>query len=146
MEDSFYANMVAMNNDEFADALLKLRDELPFTPRAYHNKDGDCLEILWSNEDFVAQRIDPLVTVYYGRESNELVGCVIKGLTTRLQQYLQQSPGLIIEVNDGDLTLSQFFRAQQFKAGDKVHALTYRKLRERVESLPEVPTLDVCNT
>ncbi len=135
-----------MNNDDFANALLNLRDESPFAPRAYHNKDGDCLEILWSDEDFVAERIDPLVTVYCGRESNELVGCVIKGLTTRLQEFLQQSPGLIIEVNDGDLTLGQFFHAQQYKSGDKIHAITYRKLRERVESLPEFPTLEVCGT
>lgn len=71
-----------MTNDQFETTLLSLRDPCSFTPRAFCNKQGDCVEFLFSDEEFVGQRIDSLVTIYYGQQSGELVGCVIKMRST----------------------------------------------------------------
>lgn len=133
-----------MTKDQFEETLLNLRDPSPFTPRAFHNKQGDSVEFLFSDEDFVAERIDSLVTVYYGQHSGELVGCVIKGCTTRLQDFLKENPGLLIEVSDGGISLAHFFAAKQYKSGDKVHQIAYKKLREQAERYHDMAVLELC--
>ena len=40
-----------------------------FEAHAIYNPDGDCIEFFISNESFIAERVDDLVSVYYGRTS-----------------------------------------------------------------------------
>jgi hypothetical protein len=81
-----------MTTNEFADlAMARVEPARPFETQVLYDPDGDCIEFLISNEGFFAERIDSLVTVYYGRESGEIVGSLIKGVrriiarATRLQ-------------------------------------------------------------
>src|SRR5437016_1637070 len=56
-------------------------NEGAFEPMATYDPDGDCIEFLASNESFRRERLDSLVTVYIGRESNEVIGSFIKGVS-----------------------------------------------------------------
>ena len=47
-----------------------------FTPSAYYNKVGDCVEFIASPDRFYAERIDDLVTVYYSYETREIASAV----------------------------------------------------------------------
>lgn len=63
-----------------------------FKPMAVYDRDGDCIEFLFSNESYYAQRFDSLVTVFYGRESGEIVGSLIKGVKTLIKDVLKHTP------------------------------------------------------
>jgi hypothetical protein len=68
-----------LTNDEFAArvlALAKLAE--PFTPHAYYDSDGDCIEFLARPDNFHAERIDDLITVYRSEETGEVIGCLLK--------------------------------------------------------------------
>ena len=68
-------------NDAFTKALMsQVPAEPPPTPLIFLNHDGDCIEVLVSNDNYRAERIDSLVTVYWNRESGELVGALVKGI------------------------------------------------------------------
>src|SRR4051812_17661597 len=72
-----------------------------FEPIASFNPDGDCFEFIATNETFRAERLDSLVTVYIGRESKEVVGCLIKGVSKFVRDVLGDYPSLRIEIQDG---------------------------------------------
>jgi hypothetical protein len=49
-----------------------------FRPFAQYDSDQDSLEFLASNESFYAQPVDELVTIYYGHETDNVVGLRLK--------------------------------------------------------------------
>lgn len=102
-------------------------------PRAFYNEDGDCVEFLVSNEGFYGERIDNLVTVYYGRESGAIVGGLIKDIKRFVQRILKECPGFVIEVEDGPVKLAYLFTAGMWKQGDSVRLHKYKKLRDAAE-------------
>ena len=53
-----------------------------------------------------AERIDSLVTVYIGRESNEVVGSLIKGVSSYIKGVVDRFPGFKIEIEDGRIKLN----------------------------------------
>ena len=62
-------------NDAFAQRVLSLVSPEPWSgPKAFFNSDGDCIELLLSNDSYRARRLDSLVTVYESRDNGELVG------------------------------------------------------------------------
>ena len=67
-------------NASFEELVLeKAKEAPPFRPTAHYDADGDCIEFIMTDESFYAERIDPLVTVYYGEDTKEIVGSLISG-------------------------------------------------------------------
>ena len=78
-----FFNRCSVSEKDFADVVMEAASSAEtFEPMAVYDQDGDCIEFLFSNESYYAQRFDSLVTVYYGRESGEIVGSLIKGVKT----------------------------------------------------------------
>jgi hypothetical protein len=121
-------------SQSFADRVLELSDPMkPFKPEAYYDADGDCIEFIISGDDFYAERIDELVTVYYSRDSNQIIGTLIKGVTAFLKAVEQKLPGLCVEVKDGPVRLEHLFLAKKWTTGDRVTTIKYEKLIEIAE-------------
>lgn len=128
--------MTAMSNADFAKAVIRIAGPpKPFEPVAYYDRDGDCIEFIAKPEPFYAERVDGLVTVYYGQESKEIVGSLIKGVSRFLPKVFAQCPGSRILIKDGRVRLEHLFLAQVFMASesDKLPTLTYEKLIEVAE-------------
>ena len=52
-----------------------------FTPTPHYAQEGDYLVLFFQDVPCYAQRIDPLLTVYYSNDRSDLVGFKIKGLS-----------------------------------------------------------------
>ncbi len=87
-----------------------------FHPNAIYSRQGDCIEFLISNESFRAERLDHLVTVYYGRESRDVVGSLIKGVSSFIAEMIQRNPGFRIDIEGGRVKLSHLFTARIWKS------------------------------
>src|SRR5438445_8425117 len=102
-----------MSNAEFADLVLsQVPKDHTFTPTAYYDPDGDCIEFIAAPDSFYGERIDALVTVYRSQETHEVVGSLIKGVRKFLRKVLERSPGFKIEVRDGRIKLTHLFTAR----------------------------------
>lgn len=121
------------SNDWFAEAVMTdFADRLgEFEPAAFYDPDGDCIEFLASPEPYKRHRLDKWVTVYQGRDSNDIVGSLIKNVRELLKKY----PGLDIEVRGGRVYLAHIFRAPAWSEGDPVKRSTYRALIAKLDSL-----------
>ena len=105
--------MKAMNNDKFAEAVLRLaKVQVPFRPTAAYIRDGDCIEFVIAPDDYRARRMDGLVTVYYSRETGKVVGSLIKGVSGFCRKMLKQMPGFRIAIEGGTVKLEHIFLAQ----------------------------------
>jgi len=126
--------MTTITNDEFARRMtLMAQPAAAFKPTASYDSDGDCIEFLAKPDSFYAERIDDLVTVYYSQETDEVIGSLIKGVTTFCRELTGRLPGFKIEIHDGKIQLQHIFLAQlwtgHFQQGE-LPTLTYRKLIE----------------
>ncbi len=116
-------------------------------PQVVYDRDGDCIEFLIRNEDFFAERVSPMLTVYIGRESNELVGSYIKGVHSIVKGILAQFPGFKVEVQDGRMRLEHLFTAKLWAghegSDDTIHVYL-KQLRDVAEQKNlEVPLCGV---
>lgn len=60
---------------------LAKRPRGPFKPHWWYNKDGDMIEIYWSEEAYVAKWLNHQVTVLYSQEDpTRIVGVQIEGI------------------------------------------------------------------
>ncbi|MFG0286062.1 MAG: hypothetical protein ACF8R7_16720 [Phycisphaerales bacterium JB039] len=119
-------------NRDFTDFVLsEFRPVEPFTPAAYYDRDGDCIEFLASAEPYRRTRLDKWVTVYHGRESGDIVGSCIKSVSELMKEW----PGLDIEVEGGQVWLSHFFRATAWSEGDPVKKARYRAVIAKLDEL-----------
>jgi hypothetical protein len=79
----------ALTNDEFAAKVLQLAAPPErFSPPAYYDPDGDCIEFLARPDNFYAERIDDLVTVYLSQETSEIIGSLLKGAASLRRKLL----------------------------------------------------------
>jgi hypothetical protein len=126
--------MIALTNDEFAAKIMELAGKAEqFSPTAYYDPDGDCIEFLAQPDNFYAERVDDLVTVYYSEETGEVIGSLLKGVTRLCDEMLKRLPGFKIEVQHGKVKLVHIFLAKLWAsemdpAG--MATLTYQKLIE----------------
>lgn len=126
--------MSALTNDEFAAKVIELAGATEkFTPTAYYDPDGDCIEFLARPDNFYAERVDDLVTVYYSEETGEVIGSLLKSVTALCDELLKRLPGFQIEIQHGKVKLDHIFRARLWAcemdpAG--MATLTYQKLIE----------------
>ncbi len=97
--------------DEFINAQLAEADR-PFSPFAEYDADGDCIEFFAKPDPYYAERIDGLLTVYRSRESNEIIGSQIKGVSHLWREILVKNSNFTIEVHDGKIRLAYIFRAK----------------------------------
>src|SRR5438874_6681249 len=105
--------MTAMSNSDFAKRMMLLaRPAAHFEPTAYYDPDGDCIEFLARPDNFYAERVDDLVTVYYSQETKEIIGSLLKGVTRFCDQLLKQLPGFKIEIQHGKVKLVHIFLAK----------------------------------
>jgi hypothetical protein len=82
--------MSSLTSEEFATRVLALaKPAEPFTPHAYYDPDGHCIEFLARPDNFHAERIDDLITVYHNEETGEVIGSLLKGLTALCRKPLQ---------------------------------------------------------
>jgi len=133
-----------MKQNDFADYVLSVTDGIQATerPQVVYDEDGDCIEFLSCGEDYYAERIDSFVTVYYGRESGEVIGCLIKGVHAAISALSEKLPGFRLEIIDGRIRLSLLFTAAIWTSGgEETLAITYRKLREVAEETHAEATL-----
>lgn len=100
-----------------------------FQPAAHYDPDGDCIEVFFTDEPFVGERLDQWVTVYRQRGSREIAGSLIKGVRKLLARY----PGFNIDVYDQKVRLSHVLRAPAWSEGDPVKQRTYKILIEKAE-------------
>lgn len=131
--------MKAISESDFANEVLKMAAPVePFAPTSIYDPDGDCIEFIAKSDDFYAERIDDLVTVYYSRETNEIIGSLIKGIRGFCQTILKKCPGFKIEIDDGPVKLEHLFLAKMWSAEDdlgEVKVVTYRKLIAMAEEM-----------
>jgi hypothetical protein len=103
----------------------------PFTPHAYYDSDGDCIEFLARPDNFYAERIDDLITVYRSEETGEVIGSLLKGVTTLCRKLLQQLPGFNIEIQHEKVKLAHIFLANLWASAaqrEESAVVTYQKL------------------
>jgi hypothetical protein len=125
------------DNKDFEQLILSQVPTTPFKPLAHYDPDGDCIEFIASDESFYAERIDSLVTVYYGRQSKEIVGSLIKGVSKFMREIIKRAPGFRIEIVDGRIKLKHLFTARLWSEEQcdpkAMPAVLYRKLRRVAE-------------
>jgi hypothetical protein len=104
-------NTVASNEGFAKRMMLLARPAEHFQPTAAYDPDGDCIEFLAKPDPFYAERVDNLVTVYYGQETGEIVGSLIKGVSRFFQQFSKKNPGFRIVIENGPVRLEHIFLA-----------------------------------
>ena len=119
-----------MNPDDFANNVIE-RFGVPeeFTPTVYYDHDGDCIELFVSDEPFRGKRLDKWVTVYFGRDCNDVVGSLIKNV----REILTEFPGMDIDIHGRSILLSHMLRGPAYAASDEVQKKTYRSLLEKLD-------------
>lgn len=79
-------------SDDVALRWIGMVDEhASFVPVSYYDRDGDCIEFLISNDSYRAERIDDRLTVYFSRETGEIIGSLIKGVRKRSYSSREES-------------------------------------------------------
>lgn len=144
--------MKTMTNEEFAKAVLGVGNpQKPFKPKATYIPAGDCIEFVWSPDDYRAHRIDGLVTVYHSRKTNLVVGGLIKGVRAFCRKMLAKCPGFRVSIEVKPVKLEYIFLAQLWteprRPNDETITKTYEELisaaaRQKVD----VDIGDVCQT
>jgi hypothetical protein len=129
--------MTAMSNKEFAEAVMGLgQPQEEFKASVTYIPEGDCLECVFAPDDYYGERIDGLVTVYYSRETGQIVGSLVKGFDAFCRRILKDFPSVMIVIQDGTVKLEHMFLAYILGMGaryDTSLALTYQKLIEKAE-------------
>lgn len=134
-------------SDDVAKKWLGMVDEAAaFEPVAYYDHDGDCIEFLISDDSYRAERVDDRLTVYYSRETGEIIGSLIKGVRRLLREISDDCPGFKIDVQDGKVRLQHLISATIWKNADSIErfrSVTYQKVRDAADqsriavSIPE---------
>jgi len=102
-------------------------------PHARYDADGDCIEFLFQQEEYRAERVDSLVTVYTSRRTGKIIGSCIKGLRRFIAE---RAPGLLVQIQDGPVRLDHIFRFQQMATAWPPQSplwRVYAKLAEEAE-------------
>lgn len=100
-----------------------------FSPCAHYDADADALTFYLSNEPDHGQRLNSRVTIYLSDESQELVGCRIKGV----RRVLEDLGWFDVSIKHGRVKLSMLFVALHgtFSDDDGSRRI-YRRLGEAV--------------
>jgi hypothetical protein len=111
--------------------MLLARPAEQYRPTATYDPDGDCIEFLAKPDPFYAERVDDLVTVYYSQETGEIIGSLIKGVSTFFSEFSQRNPGFKLIFEDGPVRLEHIFLARLWSSTQDrkaIKTLAYKKL------------------
>lgn len=86
-----------------------------FVPYCHISKKADTLTVYFEGDADYSERLNDHVTLYLSLETNEIVGCRIKGISG----ILEDLPNYV-RVNRGEVALSVIFLAFRGGAKDKV--------------------------
>jgi len=79
-----------------------------FRPIAIYSHDGDCIKFFAKPDSYYRVRVDSFVTVYRAQETGEIVGCLIKGISS----FMKKCPYLKVIFEGGNLKLEYLFIAR----------------------------------
>ena len=131
--------MQTLSNQDYFKKVLKIAKKAdPFEPEAYYDPDGDCIEYIVKPDDFYAERVDDLLTVYYSEETKDIIGCLIKSVSELCKRLVKKLPGFAFEIEAGRVRLSLLLRAwawSEFNKDDKILVLTYKKLADSADEM-----------
>lgn len=86
---------------------LKGKEVIGFESRPVYSRDGDFITLFLQDDDYYAERVDELLTVYLATRNGELMGCKIKGI----QLLLETLSKFGLSVEDGEMELNFLFVA-----------------------------------
>lgn len=124
-------------NEDFSKTMQEMAKGHTFTPGAYYNRDGDCIEFMAKEEAFYAERIDDLVTVYRSMNDQRIVGALIKGVSGFYSTILKKLPGFAIEIREGRVRLAALFRAHLWSNPAAQNQIAVRLYERLIESADE---------
>jgi hypothetical protein len=90
----------------------------PFEPSPMYTPEGDSLMFYMKDEESYRERIDDLLTVYRSVETNEIIGCQIKGVRHKLEELSK----FLVTLKSTELELGLLF-------------LTYMAMASRDETI-----------
>lgn len=94
---------------------------------AHYSHQGDLVIYYFRNAASYAQRVDELLTVFRSFETNELVGCKIKGI----QNILRTAGTFGVNADHGQVELNFFIFIGAATASDESQVKCYEELREK---------------
>ena len=90
------------------------REATGFEPRPFYSPDGDFLTFYFRKDDYYAERVDELLTVNLSMDTQELVGCKVKGV----RRILDTLGKLGVLVDDREVKMSFLFLSGAFSRED----------------------------
>lgn len=133
------------DQNDFVKSILGRFGDVPkkFEPMSEYNPSGDCIEFLFSNEDYYGKRLDGWVTIYVGEDSGEIVGGLIKGVCHNL---LKQFPGVNIEIEDSmhDVKIGLLLQGPLLKTDNRVVHKTYTRVIQMAQDANMTTNLQPC--
>lgn len=123
------------NYETFSDWVLRARNNVPRSgpwPYVYEDADGDRVEIHFSDVDVIAERIDLTLTLYRDRESKQVMGAAIEGITSLLDQLHRKLPGFAFNVRKSTIDLRVLLIATQLLTSYEAASRHYLALIDRL--------------
>lgn len=99
-----------VSESELTEFLKKNPPAKKFVPYCYISKEADALTVYFEGDADYSKRLNDHVTLYLSLETNEIVGCRVKGISG----ILEDLPNYV-EVSHGEVRLSVIFFA--FRGG-----------------------------
>jgi len=110
---------------------LETQTPLGFEPRPYYGHDEDCLTFYFHNAESYGRRVDELLTLFLSLETNDLVGCQVKGI----RKNLKRLGDFGIAIKHGKVRLGLFFHLLAFLAEKPEQKESYLDLSRRTKDL-----------
>ena len=127
-------------NDDFAKDLIEIGDrEADSKCLLYYDRDGDFIEFLAERDSYDAERVSPLLTVYYSTNTGKMIGSKIKGVKSLLSRY----PLLSVIVKDRKVRFDYLIVGELFETTPDSRALQYqfekiyRSLMDLIENIED---------
>lgn len=120
---------------------LATRQPKGFSSVPQYFEDGDFVTYFLKNDLHYAQRVDGLLTIYLSEESDELIGCKIKGVREILETM--GAFGVVIADHNNEISLGLLFlTAAAFSSASRERYLDIAKkvgaVRLKREWLPQL--------
>jgi hypothetical protein len=103
---------------------LKTHSPQGFRAVPHYFPQGDFVTYYFRNDPCYAQRVDDLLTVFLAFDTNELVGCKIKGV----RHILQAAGAFGVSLDDGMVRLGMFFFVGASWAKDESQRTRYEQI------------------
>lgn len=102
-----------------------------FEPRPYYGAEEDSLTFYFDPAESYARRMDDLLTLFLALESNDLVGCQVKGVRNKLKRLGDFG----IHIQHGKIRLGIFFHLLAYFAEKPEQRDRYLDLGRRAKDV-----------